>query len=301
MLAERMTKMHAQIGRDVLCSAAGARSRRRATAFERSFKEASAAATAPEARDNYRLLRALWDEFRPAAEHAPSPEGARKLAERTEEVAWIAAKGARMLHEHARSTSGELVLSAGAARAAGQRLGKLHFLQGWALARGAAARDVKLAEGEIFLAIAKLRSAREGDEDLLAALAMAETQLALLRQSAERLDKGREPALQLEHIAKERRRDRGNDGPRGEAAGGGCVRRAAVARVGDVEDHAPVRRLRRARRAGTIRAVSRERSPRRSFRARSRSPRNARSPGARSSTPARRSSSWGMPSRPTCR
>jgi hypothetical protein len=107
-----------------------------------------------------------------------------------------------MLHEQARSRAGELVLAAGAARAAGQRLGKLHMLRGWALSPDAGARDLKLAEGEVFLALAQLRSARETGEEIATELAMAENQLALLRQSVERLDKGRDRALQLEHIAK---------------------------------------------------------------------------------------------------
>jgi hypothetical protein len=202
MLAERMTKMHAQVGRDILVQ----RSRRTlpetVISFERGLKDSSAAAIAHEPRENYKLLRALWEEFRPAALHAPTPESGRKLAERTEEVAWIAAKGARMLHEQGRSRAGELVLAAGAARAAGQRLGKLHLLRGWALAPDSGGRDVKLAEGEVFLALAQLRSARETDEEIATALAMAENQLALLRESVERLGKGRDRALQLEHIAK---------------------------------------------------------------------------------------------------
>ena len=202
MLAERMTKMHAQIGRDILV----ARSRRAlaeaAAQFERAFKETAAAAASHEARENYKLLRALWEEFRLAATHAPTAEGARKLAQRTEEVAWVAAKGARMLHGEGHSRGGELVMSAGAARAAAQRLGKLHMLRGWALEANAAPRDLKAAEGEIFLALAQLRSAAETAEDTAASLAMAESQLALLRQAAERLERGRDRALQLEHIAK---------------------------------------------------------------------------------------------------
>ena len=202
MLAERMTKMHAQVGRDVLVQRSRRALAEASTAFDRAFRETSAVATAHEARENYRLLRALWEEFRPAVAHAPSPEGARKLAERTEEVAWVAGKGARMLHEQARSPAGELVLAAGAARAAGQRLGKLHLLRGWALAPTAGSRDVKVAEAEITLALAQLRSARPADEDLLAALLMADSQLQILRQSVERLEKAREQAVQLEHIAK---------------------------------------------------------------------------------------------------
>jgi hypothetical protein len=202
MLAERMTKMHAQVGRGILVQRSKRALAEASAEFERGLREASAASGSHEARENYKLLRALFDEFRPAAAQAPTPEGGRKLAERTEEVSWIAAKGARLLHEQQRSAAGELLLSAGSARAAGQRLGKLHMLRGWAYAPTALARDVKLAEGEIFLAIARLRSAAETGEDALASIAMAETQLVLLRQAAERLDKRQDAALQLEHIAK---------------------------------------------------------------------------------------------------
>jgi len=103
-------KMHAQVGREILVQRSRRALTEASTAFEKGLREAGAAATPQEARENYRLLGALWEEFRPLAAQAPSADGARKLAERTEEVAWIAAKGARMLHEQKRSRAGDLVL-----------------------------------------------------------------------------------------------------------------------------------------------------------------------------------------------
>ena len=203
MIAERVAKLHAQIGREVLV----VRSRRAlaeaGVMFERDLREATAGAGATaDLRDNYRLLRLLWDEYRPAAMQAPTPEGHRKLAGRAEEVAWVAQKGARLLQEHAPSRAGELVHSAGVARAAAQRLGKLHLQRGWSAAAGAHAPELKRAEGEILLAIAQLKSARETGDEAGAALAMAEDQLMFLRQAVARLEAGRERATQLEHIAK---------------------------------------------------------------------------------------------------
>ena len=202
MLAERIAKLHAQAARDVLV----ARSRRalaEASAdFERILHDLTLAAQAPELRDNYRLLRLLWDEFRPAAQQPATPQGVRKLAERTEELAWIAQKGARMLHEQSRSRATDLVMSAGSARAAAQRLGKLHLQRGFGLAANAMAREIKLAEGEIVLAIAHARSAPETGEEMAASARMAEDQLTFLRQAVERLEVARERTTQLEHVAK---------------------------------------------------------------------------------------------------
>ena len=123
MLAERIARLHAQAGREVLV----ARTRRALAEsfadFERALRDATAAATAAEARDNYRLLRLLWDEFKGAAAQPSTPDGARRLADRVEEVAWIAGKGARLLRgQSPPSEAAERVLAAAAARTAAQRL-----------------------------------------------------------------------------------------------------------------------------------------------------------------------------------
>ena len=202
MLAERIAKLHVQAGRDILV----ARSRRALAEaiaeFERILRDLTAAAQAPELRDNYRLLRLLWDEFRPAAQQPATPQGVRKLAERTEELAWIAQKGARLLHEQSKSRAADLVMGAGGARAAAQRLGKLHLQRGFGLAANAMPREIKVAEGEIALAIAQVKGAPETGEEMAAAARMAEDQLTFLRQAVERLEIARERATQLEHVAK---------------------------------------------------------------------------------------------------
>ena len=202
MLAERIAKLHAQAGRDVLVTRSRRALAEASAEFERGLRDLAAAAAAPELRDNYRLLRLLWDEYRPAAQLAPTAEGARKLAERAEEVAWVAQKGARMVHGEAPSPAGERVLAAGSARAAAQRLGRIHLQRGWALAPNALAREAKLAEGEIVLAIAQLKSAEEATEEASASLRMAEDQLVFLRQAVERLERGKDRSTQLEHVAK---------------------------------------------------------------------------------------------------
>jgi hypothetical protein len=202
MLGERMAKLHAQLGREVLVT----RSRRAlgeaANEFERGLREVSGAAPNAEIRENYVLLRRLWDEYRPAATHAPSAENARRLAERNEEVVWIANKGARLLDEQGRSRASELVLAAGAVRSAAQRLAKLHLQRGWALPPTALGAEVKVAELELQRGLAELKAAPETGEELALELGAVENQFAFLMQAVERLQGGKDRPRQLEHVAK---------------------------------------------------------------------------------------------------
>jgi len=202
MLGERMAKLHAQLGREVLVT----RSRRAlgesASEFDRGLREISGAAPNAEIRENYLLLKHLWDEYRPAAAHAPSAENARKLAERNEEIVWIANKGARLLNEHGRSRASELVLAAGSTRSAAQRLAKLHFQRGWALPPTAFGAEVKAAELELQRGLAGLKAAPETGEELALELGTVENQFAFLKQAVERLASGKDRPRQLEHIAK---------------------------------------------------------------------------------------------------
>jgi hypothetical protein len=202
MLGERMAKLHAQLGREILVT----RSRRAlgeaANEFDRGLREVAGAAPNAEIRENYLLLRRLWEEYRPAATHAPSAENARRLAERNEEVVWIASKGARLLHEQGRSRAGELVLAAGVVRSAAQRLAKLHFQRGWALPLSARGAEVKAAELELQRGLAELKAAPETGEELALELQGVENQFVFLKQAVERLDSGKDRPRQLEHVAK---------------------------------------------------------------------------------------------------
>lgn len=202
MLAERVAKLHAQVGREVLVTRSRRALAEASGEFERGLREVSAAAPNAEIRDNYLLLRHLWDEYRAAALQAPTAEHARRLAERNEEVAWIAAKGARLLNEQSRSRPGDLVMAAGAARAAAQRLGKMHLQRGWAFPATALEAETGLAEAEVRRVLAELQRAPETGEAIALELRVAENQLALLRHAAGRLAVARERAQGLEHIAK---------------------------------------------------------------------------------------------------
>jgi hypothetical protein len=193
MLGERIARLHAQIGRDVLAARARRALAESSAEFEKGLRSLAAIAH-PEIRDNYRLLRHLWDEYRDAAHQASTPASARKLADRNEEVVWIANKGARLLQLHAPSPADDVVLAAGRARSAAQRLAKLHVQRGWAVDAQAASREMKGAEAELQLGLARLKSAELAGDESVPALEMADSQFALMRNAIER--------RHLEHIVK---------------------------------------------------------------------------------------------------
>ncbi len=191
MLAERMAKLHAQAAHGILVD----RSRRHLADATREFDSllprVQARAVGAEARDNFVLLRLLWADYRPWVARAPSKDTARKLVERTEELAWIATKGARMLG----ADTGPAVTAARAAILS-QRVPRIHLLRRGA---GDEARELAEAESQLRDAVAALRDGPGNTSEALAEIQLAENQLQFLEQAI------REPhanARRLEFIAK---------------------------------------------------------------------------------------------------
>ena len=202
MLTERIAKLHAQLGQEILVL----RSRRSLTEalgeFDRAAREMPGQAPTAEIRESYLLLKNLSQEYRTAAALAPTPESARKLADRNDEVAWVAAKGARLLQEHDRTLTGERLLAAGTIRAVAQRIAKLHLQRGWAMPQSAFAKELRVADAQYHLAMATLQGAAETNAAIASELRLAGDQFAFLNQAVARLSQGKARALQLEHIAK---------------------------------------------------------------------------------------------------
>ncbi len=191
MLAERMAKLHAQAALGILPD----RSRRHLAEATREFDallpRVQAGAASAEARENFLLLRLLWADYRPWVARPPSRDTARKLVERTEEVAWIAIKGARMLGPDA----GPAVTAARAAILA-QRVPRIHLLRRGA---GDEARELAESEAQLRYAVAVLRDRPGNTREALAEIQLAENQLQFLEQAIREPPTG---ARRLEFIAK---------------------------------------------------------------------------------------------------
>ena len=201
-LTERIAKLHAQLGQGVLAD----RSRRALPEairdFEATLRAATARASTPEIRDNYLLLRLLWQDYRGWALKPPSRDNAKRLAERAEEVAWIAAKGARLIHEPGRRGTGRLALEAAHAATLSQRVARMHLLRRWGLRDEALASALAQSSLELRTTIEKLRSAPHNTPEIDTELQVAEGQMGFLLQAAQEIEGGRGSVRQMEFIAK---------------------------------------------------------------------------------------------------
>lgn len=201
-LTERIAKLHAQLGQGILAE----RSRRAMPEvireFEATLRAATARASTPEVRDNYVLLRLLWHDYRAWALKPPSRDNAKRLSERAEEVAWIAAKGARLIHEPGRRGTGRLALEAAHAATLSQRVARMHLLRRWGLRDEALASALAQASTELRTTIDKLRTAASNTPEIETELQVADGQMAFLLQAAQELEGGRGNVRQMEFIAK---------------------------------------------------------------------------------------------------
>lgn len=201
-LAERIAKCQAQLGQGVLAD----RTRRALPEVVREFDTALRAVSArggsPEVRDNYLLLGLLWQDYRAWALRPATRDNAKRLADRVEEVAWIAAKGARMVTEPGRRGTGRLALDAAHAATLSQRVARLHLLRRWGLRDASIERQLAASSTDLRATLEKLRAAAANTPEIDTELQVAEGQLGFLLQAAQELEGGRGSVRQMEFIAK---------------------------------------------------------------------------------------------------
>ena len=201
-LAERIAKLHAQVGQGVLAE----RSRRAlveaARDFDKTLKEIAARAPTAELRDNYALLGLLWQDYRDWAMRAPTRDNARKLRSRTEEVTWIASKGAKLVQEHARgATSASAVRAANAAMFA-QRIAKDHLWMRWDIRDEALTQELREANENLRRALDALRASAGDSAEVATELQSVESQMHFMDDAARALDRREGAARSIEFIAK---------------------------------------------------------------------------------------------------
>lgn len=201
-LTERIAMLHAQIGQNILTDRAHRALTGAIAEFEAGLRAMGSRGSAGEIRDNYLLLSNLWPEYRAWALKAATPSNARKLAERTEEVVWVADKGARLLIEQARAATTSQALTAARACTLSQRIAKLYLLRRWGIRDEKFTPELKVAEIEYRRALQMLHEAPQNTPEVLAQLQLAENQSRFLEQAAEQFERGKDAARQIEFIAK---------------------------------------------------------------------------------------------------
>ena len=201
-LTERIAKLHAQLGQGVLVERTRRALPEAVKEFDAALREVRARPAGPEIRDNYVLLALLWTEYRAWALKPATRDNARKLAERAEEVAWIAAKGARLSHDAARKGTGVLALDAGHAATLSQRLARLYLLRRWDVKPETSERAAPAVEAELQRLLDKLRTAPANTPAIETELQAAQGQLAFLLQAGRELETRKAEMRTLEFAAK---------------------------------------------------------------------------------------------------
>lgn len=177
MLVERIAKLDSQVHQGVLA----ARSRRALDAAMQDFDESLHTAHAQsqgELRDTYATLTLLWSQFR--AWHSRGGDAPQKLRERTEEMAWAASKGARLVQESSRASTNAQAVRAANAAVLAQRVTKLYFWRLRGMRDEAFERDLRESGENLRRLVGSLRAAPAPTPEIEAELVNAEGQLRFL-------------------------------------------------------------------------------------------------------------------------
>jgi hypothetical protein len=199
---EKVARLHAQAGQGVMSQ----RSRRALAEalrdFDATLKAALAAAPGTEAKENYILLAMLWHDYRDWAQRPPSRETARKLRERTEEVAWIAAKGARLVAQSSRASASATAVRAAQAATASQRVAKVYLWRRWDIRDEALDRELREARENLPRALDAIAAAPGLTPEQLSEVQSAQGQWRFLADAAAQLDASTANARALEFACK---------------------------------------------------------------------------------------------------
>jgi hypothetical protein len=201
-LAERIAKLHAQIGQGVLVE----RSRRAlgesVREFDATLRTVAARAPTAEIRDNYALLALVWQDYRDWAMRPPTRENARKLRSRAEEVVWVAGKGAKMIQEQARGSANASAVRAAGAATLAQRIAKVHLWMRWDIRDEALRQELREADENLRRTLDTLRAAPGNTAEIAAELDAAESQMRFMGDAERELERRESAARALEFIAK---------------------------------------------------------------------------------------------------
>jgi hypothetical protein len=202
MLAERAARLHAQVARGILATRAQRALATTLAEFDAGVRDLLAAAPSAEVRENYRMLQLLWADYRPHVARTPGGDPPEKLNERSEEVVWIAAKGARLLHDPAADARTARVRLAGEARFQSQRIARIHFFTAWIGRSDKRESELAAASRDFRRALDSLLAAPADASGAASELQLAENQSGFLAQAGRDLKAARNPAAGLEAVAK---------------------------------------------------------------------------------------------------
>jgi len=201
-LVERIARLHAQAGQGVMAQRSRKALGEAIREFDGALRAALAAAPGPEARENYVLLAMLWQDYRDWAQRPPTRETGRKLRDRTEEVAHVAAKGVRLSADSARASVAATALRASQAAADSQRIAKVYLWRRWDIRDTGLDRELRESRENLPRALEAIAATPGLADEEVAQVQAAQTQWRFLADAATQLEKSNADARALEFACK---------------------------------------------------------------------------------------------------
>ena len=144
--------------------------------------------------ENYALLEQLWGDYKAQTAATPTPEGAKALADASEEVAWIAQKGSQMIEQRSNAGARTARVAQDVATLS-QRLAKIYLLECYGTKRNFLKKDLIDARAEFDMLDAQLKAA-SNTNSRKGLVALMDSQWFFFQQAIDELAKNNaEPQL----------------------------------------------------------------------------------------------------------
>jgi hypothetical protein len=187
-LVERIARLNAQAGQGVIAPRSRKALGEAVREFDGALRAALAAAHGPEARENYVLLSMLWRDYRDWALRPATRETGRKLRERTEEVAYIAAKGVKLAAQSSRAAVDATALRASQAVAGAHRIARAYLWRRWDIRDESLDRELREARENVPRALEAIAATPGLTPERQSQLETAQAQWRFLADAARQLD-----------------------------------------------------------------------------------------------------------------
>jgi hypothetical protein len=201
-LVERIARLHAQAGQGVMAQRSRKALAEAVREFDGALRASLAASAGAEARENLVLLAMLWQDYREWVQRPPTRETGRKLRERTEEVAHVAAKAVKLSAQSPRGTVDATALRASQAVASAQRIAKVYLWRRWDIRDEGLDRELRESRENLPRALEAIAAAPGLAEHDLVQVHAAQTQWRFLADAATQLDRPDADARSLEFACK---------------------------------------------------------------------------------------------------
>ena len=199
---ERILKLQAQLGQRVLLPRTRRALPQSVRAFDASVRALGVPAAPSELHESAAILALLARQYRGWALKPATPDNARSLGERAEELAWEAAKVARLLSPPAPGQPRPAAAIALEGSELAQRVARLLFWRRWEVGGDSIGNELALAQAALAADLEALRARGAADSRIDSELEVAENQVGFLLASARRIERGNAEAHDLEFAAK---------------------------------------------------------------------------------------------------